>query len=82
MGMGNGRVPADKPVDCAYCYFWQEKRSCCEREVCYYRIPQENEPDLDEKTGNCRFCPYGRHSPCIGYCLAKILMEQKGSHGK
>ena len=22
-------------------------------------------------------CPYGRYSPCIGYCLQKILLEIK-----
>lgn len=84
MGTGNECVSTDKPDDCIYCYFWQEKKGCCEREVCYYQIPQRNEPepDSDKKTGDCRFCPYGRHSPCIGYCLAKILMERKGSHGK
>lgn len=25
--------------------------------------------------GDCRYCPYGKHSPCIGFCLAKILLE-------
>lgn len=25
--------------------------------------------------GDCRYCPYGKHSPCIGFCLAKILYE-------
>lgn len=25
--------------------------------------------------GDCRDCPYGKHAPCIGFCLAKILHE-------
>ncbi len=35
--------------------------------------------------GGCQGCPYGRHSPCIGYCLKKILREmgeKKQSAGK
>ena len=33
----------------------------------------------------CQGCPYGRHSPCIGYCMKKILREmgeKKQSAGK
>ena len=30
-----------------------------------------------EETWCCEGCPYGRYSPCIGYCLQKILLEIK-----
>lgn len=85
METGNMRYAPDKPGDCTYCYFWQKKKGCCERKECYYLMPLENEPEPDlekERRGDCRLCPYGRHSPCIGYCLAKILWEMKESHGK
>ena len=60
---------ADKPKDCVYCYFWDETNDCCMEPECYYLIP--------EKESVCLGCPYGRHSPCIGYCLQKIMLEMK-----
>ena len=48
------------------------------------RKAEEKKPakKAEEKKGDCESCPYGKHSPCIGYCLAKILWEMKESHGK
>lgn len=82
METGNMRYAADKPEECTYCYFWHERKGRCERETCYYLVEQEKEQEPDAMHGDCRFCPYGRHSPCIGYCLAKILLEMKVSYGK
>ena len=86
---GNRRYADDKPRECRYCYFWKGKIKGCSQEECYYLLPEEN-PALVDVPGNlpaqeisrnggggCQGCPYGRHSPCIGYCLKKILREMK-----
>ena len=67
----------DKPTSCEYCYFWQGKKYGCEMKSCYYLRPEE--PNRQQPTGevNCKDCSYGKHSPCIGYCLVKIMQELK-----
>ena len=36
-------------------------------------LPEE--PEKEE--GTCEGCPYGKHAPCIGFCLLKIVRELK-----
>lgn len=84
---GSRRYAADKPGECRYCYFWNGRRKCCGQRECYYLLPEEipkaeKEPEeLSQQypvgTGDCQSCPYGRHSPCIGYCIRKIMLEMK-----
>ena len=93
----NRRYAADRPGDCKHCYFWKGKRKGCSQEECYYLLPNESPASVDVSEnplpqefsanggGGCQGCPYGRHSPCIGYCLKKILREmgeKKQSAGK
>lgn len=93
----NRKYAADKPDDCRHCYFWKEKRKSCSQKECYYLFPEERTASADvpdnslsqefSKNNNdgCQGCPYGRHSPCIGYCTKKILQEmrqRKQSMGK
>ena len=84
----NRRYTKNRPSDCAYCYFWKANKKCCSQPECYYLLsdnisgskPASQAPELStisEKTGDCRTCPYGRHSPCIGYCIKKIILEMK-----
>lgn len=81
------RYAPDKPKECKHCYFWKGKRKGCGRKECYYLLSEgSNEsgavhenlpmPESGEKK-SCLGCPYGRHSPCIGYCLRKIMREMK-----
>lgn len=78
----------DKPSNCAYCYFWIANKKCCGQKECYYLLhddasnsnsettdSQETDHFTPEEIGNCKTCVYGRHSPCIGYCIKKILLE-------
>ena len=67
----------DKPKDCACCYFWNSRKKGCSKEKCYYLLPPENIQADKEDTTGCEGCPYGRYSPCIGYCLQKILLEMR-----
>ena len=89
------RYAPDKPKECRHCYFWKGKRKGCSQKRCYYLLPEDSEEysavqgnlPMQEsgETGNCQFCPYGRHSPCIGYCIQKImreLREKKQAAGK
>ncbi len=79
------KYAADKPKECAYCYFWRGKRKDCGRRECFYLISEkkQGQEDLSEKDhgqplgekDSCGGCPYGKHSPCIGYCIKKILLE-------
>ena len=34
------------------------------------------------KTTPCSGCPYGKHVPCIGYCIARLHSEMKGKKGR
>ena len=67
----------DKPKDCKYCYFWSGKKYGCELKSCYYCLPNELTKQQSVDIVSCKGCPYGRHSPCIGYCLVKIMQELK-----
>ena len=71
------RYAEDKP-DCAYCYF-RKKKGICRLEKCYYLLPEEPEKKEEETCGNC---PYGKHSPCIGFCLLKDEAESIGQEGR
>lgn len=82
-----GRYAADKPKECRLCYFWKGKRKGCSQKECYYLLPEESQKSgilmgkqpfqESSETGDCQRCPYGRHSPCIGYCLQKIMWEMR-----
>lgn len=75
MEMGNRRYASDKPKDCRYCYWWGGKKKGCIRKDCFYLLPEK--PKKQNIPGECEFCPYGKHFPCIGYCTVKLLMEMK-----
>lgn len=74
--MSEVRYAADKPKECKYCYFWEGKKNGCQlgEERCYYLLPPEKEK---KKKSPCDGCPYGRVSPCIGYCLREIQQNRK-----
>lgn len=67
----------DKPKSCEYCFFWHGKRYGCELKDCHYLISEESEQKQDTDEISCDGCPYGKYSPCIGYCLMKIMRELK-----
>lgn len=82
----NLKYARDKPSDCTYCYFWKANKKCCSQKECYYLlrdqitksgILQTARTPGPEETGNCKTCVYGRNSPCIGYCIKKLLLEMK-----
>ncbi|MBQ9278836.1 MAG: hypothetical protein IJ224_09430 [Lachnospiraceae bacterium] len=73
--MDNQIYSEDKPFDCRYCYFFNDKKDCCTMKECYYAIPLKEEVAFAE--GDCRGCAYGRASLCIGYCTLKNLMDLK-----
>lgn len=72
--------------DCRYCLYWKGLRKGCTYEAgCCCDIPQ-TPPEPKRHKGNkptqasapvseCVGCPYGRDSPCIGWCTKKILKE-------
>ncbi len=39
--------------------------------------PEPKKQSVQKEYGNCRFCPYGKHQPCIGYCISKLYREVK-----
>ena len=67
----------DKPEDCANCYWWKPGKKCCAREECYYLLSLKEENGTENTLGDCRFCPYGKFTPCIGFCLTKLLHSDK-----
>lgn len=74
--MSEIRYASDKPKECKYCYYWEGKKKGCllGEERCYYILPPEEEK---KKKNPCDGCPYGRVSPCIGYCLREIQQNRK-----
>ena len=66
----------DKPSDCRYCYWWfvAEERCILGEGQCYYILPKTT----NRKKSECDDCPYGKASPCIGYCLRKIMNKDNG----
>lgn len=72
------RFSEDKPKDCRYCYFWRGKKKRCSlgKADCYYKVSEE-----EVQKNECTDCPYGKHSPCIGWCMRKLLSSDGGSHG-
>lgn len=60
----------DKPKDCRYCYFYNRQTGCVYKgkSNCYYKQPKVKSP-----VSECDGCPYGKASPCIGWCTKELL---------
>ena len=69
----------DKPWSCKYCYWWGGKKKSCNLKQCHYLLPEKKKA---VKTTPCGGCPYGKHVPCIGYCIARLHSEMKGKKGR
>ncbi len=67
----------DKPRTCDYCYWWQPGKKTCILPKCYYLIPEKVPDPKAYLEGDCKTCPYGKHNPCIGYCIAKLLKDSR-----
>lgn len=67
----------DKPGDCRFCFWWAGKFKQCKRKTCYYLFPLKEKEADDTELAYCKTCPYGKHFPCIGYCMAKLLQEMR-----
>lgn len=75
--MNDRRYAGDKPADCGFCYFWNKRKGACSQGECYYLRSEDRTVEDTMTEGGCGGCPYGKHSPCIGYCLRKIIREMK-----
>lgn len=76
----------DKPADCRYCYFGDVDDPHCAYDAndneCYYSLTEQSNIKLSIKN-ECANCPYGLHSPCIGWCTREILRSiRKGSRNE
>ena len=69
----------EKPWSCKYCYWWGGKKKGCSLKQCHYLLPEKKKA---VKTTPCGGCPYGKHVPCIGYCIARLYSEMKGKKGR
>lgn len=74
--------------DCQYCLYWKGKKKgctypdgcCCPTEQkptrrngieqVYAKDSEETAPDSE-----CTGCPYGRDSPCIGWCTKEVMRD-------
>lgn len=59
-----------KPKSCKFCYWWSDKKRCCERSSCYYERMVDIPPPSE-----CDLCPYHKSQPCIGWCTRDIMRE-------
>ena len=55
------------------------KKKGCSLKQCHYLLPEKKKA---VKTTPCGGCPYGKHVPCIGYCIARLYSEMKGKKGR
>ena len=64
------RYHKDRPASCRQCYFWKNRKAGCTlgRENCYY-LAESPKP-----ANPCEGCCY---SPCVSFCMKKVL-GQKG----
>lgn len=72
---------------CRYCSYWQgTKMGCVYEDGCCCDVPQKPAkrngeimhyetatPDEKAPTSECDGCPYGRDSPCIGWCTKEAM---------
>ena len=71
---------------CKYCLYWHGKRQgCTYPDGCCCNIPQHparrngedviytSESPAPVEHSECEGCPYGRYSPCIGWCTKELL---------
>lgn len=75
--MGEVRYARDKPSDCAYCYFFSTGRKKCTRKECFYLLSPPPPHKKSTHWEPCEGCPYGKHIPCLGYCIVKAMKEVK-----
>ena len=70
-----------KPASCTFCYWWMGQKQGCGNEECFYLIRKKRMKQYakSDKKSNCEGCPYGRHAPCIGYCLDRLLKEMRAN---
>lgn len=66
-----------KPISCVYCFWWLGRKKGCANTDCYYRIRNRTDKKKQEMKKNCEGCPYGKHAPCIGYCMDRLLKEMR-----
>ena len=68
--------------DCRYCLYWKSrKKGCVYPDGCCCPVDQRDAGQFrdDEDKENtapvseCRNCPYGRDSPCIGWCTKEVM---------
>lgn len=73
------RYAEDKPSDCRHCYWWYvaEERCILGEDKCYYILPQKKK----QEKSPCDGCAYGKVTPCIGYCLRRIMNKDSGGGG-
>lgn len=81
------RYHADRPLDCALCAFWKNRKTGCilGEANCYYLA----EAIVTEQEKKCEGCCYTKGSPCVSACCYKDLDQwlndrrkaKGGSHG-
>lgn len=72
------RFAPDKPQDCRTVIFGISGNVDVQKIACLL-LPEvkQDHGGKNGNLGNCSTCPYGKHSPCIGFCLQKILTEMR-----
>ncbi len=72
--------------DCQYCLYWRSNKvGCTYEDGCCCKVPQKparrngvemfygSEKTDAPPTSECIDCPYGRASPCIGWCTKEVM---------
>ena len=93
-----GKSFCNNVYDCRYCLYWKEKRKGCvspkhcsptEQQTSERNVVAQPHDDKDNEAiapvSECMNCPYGRDSPCIGWCTKEVmravgLLKERDSH--
>ncbi len=94
-----GKSSGNNIYGCRYCLYWKgNRKGCVHPEHCSTAVQQpsgknavaiQSHVDKDNEViapiSECRDCPYGRDSPCIGWCTKEVmravgLLKERDSH--
>lgn len=71
MSVTEKQYSPDKPKDCKFCYWYEQRKGCTYSSGCYYELKPK------KSTSPCEGCPYGVPNPCIGYCMKEVMKSVK-----
>lgn len=71
------KKPQMRRRDCIYCLYWHSRMRGCEFGGA--PCPYDETVTPEKSRSECEGCPYGRDSPCIGWCTKEVLRAHENA---